>query len=91
MNTRSLRRPLIQRSLLALALGLTAPVWAQAAKWPAKPIKIIVAFPHGGLTDAYARNDGDYPQRLARRSARLDQAGGGLGHQAGLKQWLCPV
>lgn len=28
---------------------------AQAAKWPNKMIRIIVAFPPGGLTDAYAR------------------------------------
>lgn len=28
---------------------------AQPAKWPAKPVRIIVAFPAGGLTDAYAR------------------------------------
>ena len=38
-----------------LALGLAAhPLHAQPA-FPSKTVKIIVAFPPGGLTDAYAR------------------------------------
>nr|WP_315136452.1 tripartite tricarboxylate transporter substrate binding protein [uncultured Limnohabitans sp.] len=44
------------------ALGssaLLSPAWAQA-KWPAKPIRIIVAFPPGGLTDALARSYGEH-------------------------------
>jgi tripartite-type tricarboxylate transporter receptor subunit TctC len=44
----------------ALALSAALPVtvsevFAQTQKWPSKPIKIVVAFPPGGLTDAYAR------------------------------------
>lgn len=40
------------------ALGASAivpAVFAQTPKWPAKSIRIVVAFPPGGLTDAYAR------------------------------------
>ena len=32
---------------------------AKPAAWPVKPIRIIVAFPPGGLTDAYARMYGE--------------------------------
>lgn len=42
------------------SMALSGPAHAQTAAWPAKPIKIVVAFPPGGLTDAIARNYGEF-------------------------------
>lgn len=47
-----------RRTFILGAAGLTlapAVARAQTAPWPAKPIRMLVAFPPGGLTDAYAR------------------------------------
>lgn len=49
------RRKLLAAGGLAAASLAVPNAFAQQAKWPAKPIRIIVAFPPGGLTDAYAR------------------------------------
>ena len=49
------RREFIAASA-SLGLGAVAPhALAQPAKWPTKQIRIVVAFPPGGLTDSYAR------------------------------------
>jgi tripartite-type tricarboxylate transporter receptor subunit TctC len=50
----SMRRRFWLGALLALGSSVVT-VGAQTGAWPNKPIRIVVAFPPGGLTDAYAR------------------------------------
>ena len=51
---------LSRRQLLALlAAGAAAPLAGHAQAFPGKPIRIIVAYPAGGVSDAVARAIGD--------------------------------
>lgn len=50
-----MRLPTRRHALTVIGAGLTAPAFAQAPSWPAKPIKLIVPFPPGGLIDNMAR------------------------------------
>jgi tripartite-type tricarboxylate transporter receptor subunit TctC len=54
-STAVTRRRIVVGSAALGAIAFAPHVMAQANKWPAKPIRIVVAFPPGGLTDAYAR------------------------------------
>lgn len=60
------RRPFLNATLSAAALGLATPLRAQA--WPTRPLRLVVPFPPGGPTDAFARL---YAQAL---SQQLGQA-----------------
>jgi tripartite-type tricarboxylate transporter receptor subunit TctC len=83
--TRSLPNPtLTRRRLLAGAAGtaaaLAAPrALAQAGAWPAKPVTVIVPFPPGGGTDAFARPLFAAMSRNTNRQFVLDNKGGAGG------------
>ena len=45
-----------RRDVMALSLAACAPMlWAQTAPWPNKPIRLIVVYPPGGVSDSMAR------------------------------------
>jgi len=59
----SRRQLVLGTAAAAAATLLPADAQAQAA-WPNKPVRVIVPFPPGGLTDAYARS---YCEALSRK------------------------
>ena len=61
-------RSLVLGMALMVAGSVQGQSAAKPAAWPVKPIRIIVAFPPGGLTDAYARM---YAEQL---TAKLGQS-----------------
>lgn len=58
---RKIRR---RQFLLATGALLAAPLAARAQAWPAKPVRVVVGFPAGGLTDVLARA---YSEHLAQK------------------------
>src|SRR5260370_1808949 len=60
---RKLRRTGRRSFLLGSAALLGTAAFSRGASaqaWPARPVRIIVSFPPGGLTDLYARAYGEY-------------------------------
>jgi tripartite-type tricarboxylate transporter receptor subunit TctC len=58
---------------------------ASAEGWPARPVRIIVSFPPGGLTDLYARAYGEYISRQLGQPVLVENragAGGVIGCDA---------
>lgn len=86
MNNAMNRREWLKWSGAAMALT-TVPSWAQTA-WPTKPIVMIVPFPAGGGTDAFARPlSAGWTSQLGKQIIIDNRggAGGNLGASAAAK------
>jgi len=71
--------------VIFLGLGLTS---AQAAPWPEKPIKLVVPYPAGGLTDIVSRLVGEEVGKILGTAVVVENkagAGGQIGLQAMLQ------
>ena len=77
MNTSPNRRDML-RAFAAAAAGGAAPLaWAQA--WPNKPVMMVVPFPAGGGTDAFARPLSAQFSKQTGRQLIIDNKGGAGG------------
>src|SRR5688572_30665112 len=86
-TTMSLHTPALRRrtSLVLAVAGLAAALApaaarAQASTWPAKPITIIVPFPVGGGTDAFARPLSAQLSKQLGHQVIIDNKGGAGGN-----------
>lgn len=84
MNLKAFSR----RHLCTLMLGLLAagPVLAQGtAAWPTKPVRLVVAFPAGGLADVMARMLAPQLGEALGQPVVIDNRGGASGNLAAIE------
>ena len=77
--THALRLISRRRAVCGLAACALAPLTARAQAWPAKPIKITVAYPPGGVADAMARLLADKLAPVLGQSVLVDNKPGASG------------
>jgi tripartite-type tricarboxylate transporter receptor subunit TctC len=71
------RRSLLQWAAVTSAAPLV-PAWAQAS-WPTKPVSMVVPFPAGGGSDAYARPLSAVFSKQTGKQLIIDNRGGAGG------------
>ncbi len=76
-ETQIQRRNLLQWAA-GTSLAASMPAWAQAT-WPTKPVNLIVPFPAGGGTDAFARPLSAIFSKLTSKQLIIDNRGGAGG------------
>jgi tripartite-type tricarboxylate transporter receptor subunit TctC len=79
-----LTRQRFLRQLGALSVALAASASASAQQWPERPIKLVVPYPPGGLTDVVSRALAEEAGKILGTSVVIDNkpgAGGQIGLQ----------
>lgn len=80
MNPFSIRRRELLVGAAAAGLGTaTTATWAQASAWPSKPVNMVVPFPAGGGTDAFARPLAAQFSKSIGKTLVIDNRGGAGG------------
>jgi tripartite-type tricarboxylate transporter receptor subunit TctC len=77
-QSRTQRRKTLQLALATATASLLPAAWAQNA-WPVKPVNLIVPFPAGGGTDAFARPLSAQFARFTGKQLVIDNRGGAGG------------
>jgi tripartite-type tricarboxylate transporter receptor subunit TctC len=80
MRTNAMPHTHSRRSALALLAALALPLTAQAADFPAKPIRFVVPYSPGGTTDLVARTVGQKVAELLGQPVVIDNRGGAGGN-----------
>ena len=77
MIVRPTRREVLRYGSAAALAGVPAPAIAQA--WPSRPLRIVVTYPAGGLTDVFARAYGEYISQKTGQPVVVDNKTGAAG------------
>ncbi len=81
---RKINRRVVLASGVALATPLRLARAQQPAAWPTKPLRIICAYPPGGLTDQFSRAYGDYIAEKTGQQVIVENKSGGGGSVAAI-------
>lgn len=80
MQSKQLTRRAVLRAATAAGAAAAVPfAYAQGSAWPAKPVQLIVPFPAGGGTDAFARPLAAQFAEQTRQQLVIDNRGGAGG------------
>ena len=88
MTQKGSRRQFITGSA-ALSLAAIVPAVGRAQAWPAKPVRVVCAFPAGGLTDVLARA---YSEQLTQKLGQtfIVENKPGASGMIGARRWPRP-
>src|SRR5690349_11392630 len=78
-SPRPTRRDVLRASAAGAAVAAVPFVRAQSPAWPSKPVQLIVPFPAGGGTDAFARPLAAQFAEQTRHQLVIDNKGGAGG------------